>query len=142
MTVKQEAFVRGLVEGKSQRDAYRDAYNCTEATDRTVDNKASKLFARAEVRARYDALMGEVRAKADGETIATAAQVLEELTAMAFGTKTYPGLDMFGNPVERPVSVTQRLKALELLGRKHKLFTDNVAVDSEGALEVKLRVIR
>ena len=142
LTAKKEKFVRGLTEGKSQREAYRAAYNCKKSSDATVDSKASNLFKMDKVRARYEDLLDEIRGKADGETIATATQVLEELTAMAFGKKVYPSIDMFGNPVERPVSVTQRMKALELLGRKHKLFTDNISVAGEGTIDVNIRVAK
>lgn len=40
------------------------------------------------------------------------------------------------------MSVTQRMKALELLGRKHKLFTDNISVAGEGTIDVNIRVAK
>lgn len=58
LTPKQERFVQALFAGASQRQAYRAAYDCQRSSDKTVDNKASKLFARDEVRARLEELQG------------------------------------------------------------------------------------
>lgn len=57
LTTKQEIFVQQLVAGQSQRKAYRQAYNAEKMTDKTVDEKASKLFKDGKVRARYRALL-------------------------------------------------------------------------------------
>lgn len=57
LTTKQEIFVQQLVAGQSQRQAYRRAYNAKKMTDKTVDEKASKLFKDGKVRARYRALL-------------------------------------------------------------------------------------
>lgn len=57
LTTKQEIFVQQLVAGQSQRQAYRRAYNAEKMTDKTVDEKASKLFKDGKVRARYRALL-------------------------------------------------------------------------------------
>lgn len=56
LTDKQERFVQELLKGKSQREAYRAAYDCKRSSDKTVDNKAYALFKKGEVRARYDEL--------------------------------------------------------------------------------------
>lgn len=57
LTTKQEIFVQQLVAGQSQRQAYRQAYNAEKMTDKTVDEKASKLFKDGKVRARHRALL-------------------------------------------------------------------------------------
>ena len=62
--------------------------------------------------------------------------MLEELTDIALGRRDYPDVDRAGNPVVRPVPMTQRLKALELLGKRYGLFTDRV--DVSGSLPVIL----
>ena len=43
LTVKQEKYVQGLFAGLSQREAYKQAYNCENMTDKTIDEKACKL---------------------------------------------------------------------------------------------------
>ena len=65
LTQKQEAFVKALIAGKSQRQAYREAYPSSLTwKNESVDNKASKLFADAKVKARYNELMKEIHKEA------------------------------------------------------------------------------
>ena len=54
------------------------------------------------------------------------ADVLEELSNVGMGRVKYPAYDMFGNEHQQFPSVTQRTKALELLGKNYGLFTDKV----------------
>ena len=52
LTPKQELFVQGIISGLSQRQAYRQAYKAEKMSDAVVDNKASALFNKGEVRVR------------------------------------------------------------------------------------------
>ncbi|MBN7275091.1 terminase [Ligilactobacillus pobuzihii] len=62
---RQEKFVQGLIQGMSQRKAYRAAFKQSERwKDATVDNKASKLFKLGEIRARYNELEEEAQDEA------------------------------------------------------------------------------
>lgn len=51
------------IEGYSQTEAYRFAYNCENMKDKTVTEKASKLMAKNNVRARYEELKNELKQK-------------------------------------------------------------------------------
>lgn len=64
LTPKQEKYIHGLVEGKSQRLAYREAYPNNKMTDDNVDSKASALFADVRIRARYQELLDETKKNA------------------------------------------------------------------------------
>lgn len=65
LTPKQEIFVQGIVSGKlSQREAYKKAYNTSRMKDKTIDEKASRLFANDKVRARYEEIIEEFKEKA------------------------------------------------------------------------------
>ena len=64
LTVKQEIFVQRLLEGNTQAEAYRFAYNCENMKDKTIIEKASKLIAQDNVRARYEELLNEYKEKA------------------------------------------------------------------------------
>ena len=37
LTAKQEKFVQELIKGKSQREAYKEAFNCKNMKDETID---------------------------------------------------------------------------------------------------------
>lgn len=63
LTAKQEKFVRELVKGKSQREAYKAAYNASNMKDTTIDKKASLLFNQGAIRGRYDELQRKVENK-------------------------------------------------------------------------------
>ena len=136
LTNKQEAFVLALIEGKSQREAYRSAYKADRMKDKTVDEKASRLFAEGKVRARFEELQAKVSSEAEKRGVASAADVLEELSNIGMGRKEYPSYDMFGNQYSRYPSVTQRTKALELLGKKYGLFTDRVQFDGNALVQI------
>ena len=61
LTIKQEIFIQRLIEGYSQREAYKFAYEADNMKNETIDNKASKLFANSEIRARYEELKNELK---------------------------------------------------------------------------------
>lgn len=44
VTEKQEKFVQGIASGKSQRTAYKAAYNCKNMKPATIDKRASELL--------------------------------------------------------------------------------------------------
>ena len=64
LTTKQEIFVQRLLEGNTQAEAYRFAYNCENMKDKTIIEKASKLMAQGNIRARYEELLEEHKQKA------------------------------------------------------------------------------
>ena len=64
LTIKQEIFVQRLIEGYSQREAYKFAYNCEKMKDTTIDVEASKLLANPKVSLRYQELLDEYKEKA------------------------------------------------------------------------------
>lgn len=63
LNVKQEKFIQNIVKGMSQREAYKEAYNAKYKDD-AIDNKASKLFNKEEVQARYKELIEELKSEA------------------------------------------------------------------------------
>ena len=61
LTPKQEKFVLGLVEGKSQRKAYIDAgYSTQNKSDNYIDLAASRLAKIDKVLLRYETLLSEI----------------------------------------------------------------------------------
>ena len=64
MTQRQEKFVRALIAGKSQRQAYKEAYNAANMKDKTIDERASVLFKNDKIKTRYNELLEEHKNKA------------------------------------------------------------------------------
>jgi len=60
LTEKQEKFVLELLKGKTQREAYKAAYDAKNMKDSTIDSKSSLLFKQDKIRARYEELRQEV----------------------------------------------------------------------------------
>lgn len=84
LTDKQEKFVEKLIEGKTQREAYRMAYPNCKATDKTVDEMASKLFKSHKVYTRYKELHDRLIQEAEDECIVNGKEVLRELKRIGF----------------------------------------------------------
>jgi hypothetical protein len=63
LTTKEEMFVQRLIEGDSQRSAYKFAYNCEKMKDESIDVKASNLFKKDKIRLRYEELKNELKQK-------------------------------------------------------------------------------
>lgn len=64
MTAKQERFCELVaLEGMTQADAYRQAYDCSKWTDKSVWEKASSLASDVKVKSRIEALKAEIAAK-------------------------------------------------------------------------------
>ena len=61
LTTKEEIFVQCLVEKKSQREAYKFAYNCENMKNESIDVKASNLFKKDKIRLRYEELINELK---------------------------------------------------------------------------------
>ena len=61
LTTKQEIFVQRLIEGYSQREAYKFAYDCENMKDETIDTRASRLLKECKVSARYEELKNELK---------------------------------------------------------------------------------
>lgn len=83
LTQKQEKFVQGLLKNKSQREAYKAAYDAKNMSDRTIDTKASVLFKNGKVRARFNELRSKVVKRAEQKAIITAEEILREIASIA-----------------------------------------------------------
>ena len=119
LTGKQEAFVRQLLEGKSQAQAYRNAYDAAGMSDDSVYREASRLAQRAAVRKRLE----ELRKELDDAAIASARERLELLTQILRG--------------ERPVG--DKLKAVDLMNKMTGAYSQKTEEDRDVTVVVELR---
>ena len=117
-------------------DEYIKTTNATQSAIKAgyAENSASvtgsKMLRKPKVRQYIDAVMNE-RSK---NTIATADEVLQYLSRVMNGEEK----DAFG----LDVSVADRTKAAELLGKRHMLFTDKVKLDAEIEIDISDRMKR
>jgi phage terminase small subunit len=84
LTVKQEKYVQGLFAGLSQREAYKQAYNCENMTDKSIDEKACELAKNVKVASRLKELTDELK----NRNMVTVERVLAELARVAYANGT------------------------------------------------------
>ena len=83
LTPKQETFALAVASGKTQSDAYREAFNVRPTTKpETVNEQASKLMAKHNIRTRVEELRKPIAQKAM-VTLESHIQRLKELAEMA-----------------------------------------------------------
>ena len=115
-------------------DEYIKTTNATQSAIKAgyAENSASvtgsKMLRKPNVRQYIDEVMNE-RSK---NTIATADEVLQYLSRVMNGEEK----DAFG----LDVSVADRTKAAELLGKRHMLFTEKVKLDAEIEIDISDRM--
>ena len=114
LTPKQEVFARKIVEGMSQADAYRSAYNCTRTSDKTIWENASRLMADTKVKARVQ----ELRDQLTKATIMSAQERLEWLT------------EVIKNLEER---TENRLKAADIMNKMQGEYVQKVETEIKNA---------
>lgn len=83
LSEREEKFVEGLILGRSQRVSYRNAFNCRNFSDKTVDEKASRLFSTGKVQARLKQLRNRIISESEKDAIMQGKEILQELTKTA-----------------------------------------------------------
>ncbi len=131
LTAKQEQFVKNIIDGMSQADAYRSAYDTQRMKDKTVWEKASALMKNDKVTAR----LKELRDQLAKPTIMSAQERLEFLTQVINGTKGEKVVEMVdGEPteIEVPASMKNRLSAIDIMNKMQGEYVTKV----EGELKM------
>jgi len=133
LTQKQEAFVLAYIKTGNASEAYRQTYN-TNASAKTIHEKASRLLAEGKVWARFEVLRGKVTERAVEKTAISKAWVIEKLMenverAMQAepvrrktdkGEEEVPGAYVYSGSVAN--------KALELIGKELGMFIERKEV--------------
>lgn len=133
MTQKQKIFADEYLIDLNATRAYMAVYkNCK--TEQAAAACASKLLRNAKVKKYID----EQIERLHSEKLADVREVLEHLTSVMRGEAKEEILIGIGGGVQNKtdifVSIKDRLKAAELIGRYHGMFTDKV--DVNGAVKI------
>lgn len=83
LTLKQEKFVQELIKGKSQREAYKAAYNAKNMSDNSIDREACLLLKVPKVSQRYNELRERLIKRAEDKAIVTAEEIIKEIKSIA-----------------------------------------------------------
>ena len=130
LTSQQEAFVQALVQGKNRQEAYQTVYRTGGMKDEAVDRRAHTLLKNEKIENRYQELWEMVRKEEAKRDVASVNEILEELSSIGMGVGE---CDDERSPTP---GVRERLKALELLGKHYKLFTDQEKTSSETGVRI------
>lgn len=123
LTERQRRFCEEyLVDGNAAQAAIRAGYSV-----KIAKQVGQKNLTKPCIRQYIDQKLAEM----SSARIADAAEVMEYLTAVMRGEieeKTAVAVNGTVETVKVPTSIRNRLRAAELLGKRHRLFTDKVEV--------------
>lgn len=131
LTPKQEKFVRNLVKGMSQREAYKNSYDVKSMTDKTIDEEACRLFNDNKISARYQELIE----RAATASVMTAQERLEFLTEVIMDLQREKRVKVTDDGTveyEEPADLNTKLKAVDLMNKMQGEYTTKI----EGELRV------
>ena len=132
-----EIFADEYIISLNATQSYLKAY--PEATYNTANTEGSKLLVKPCIKNYID----EQMAKKHDERIMKQDEILRILTSIARGEETEQTLQLCGDGcqelVDKDISAKDRLKALELLGKRYGTFADKVIVDVDKEKEEALK---
>lgn len=123
LTASQMEFAKGMIQGKTMRQAYRDAYPNAKGSDQVITSAAYRLSRDQRIQTALQEAWGETVEVLAEDTAATKRYVLKELLALTKGGK----------------QEGSRLKALELMGRAAGMFTHSTEPVAEKPTAEQLR---
>ena len=122
LTAKQEKFVQNIIEGMSQADAYRSAYNTKNMTDKSVWEKASELASNVKVAER----LSELRDKLANEKIMSAQERLQWLTDLV---------------KSKEASNSDKLKALDIMNKMDGEYVQKIAAEVQTETTINIELV-
>ena len=132
-----EIFADEYIISLNATQSYLKAY--PEATYNTANTEGSKLLVKPCIKNYID----EQMAKKQDERIMKQDEILRILTSIARGEETEQTLQLCGDGCQemddKDISAKDRLKALELLGKRYGTFADKVIVDVDKEKEEALK---
>lgn len=127
---KQERFCTEFIQSGSSSEAYRKAFGVT--NDNTARASSSRLLKNPAIQAR----LVELQAQVANEKILSAQEIQERLSAVArrevYETVTLPN----GQQVQKPTSIRDAVRALELLAKINALFITRQEIELNGVMPV------
>lgn len=116
LTEKQEAFVQNIIQGMSQADAYRSAYNAKKMSDNAIYREASLLMVNPKVTQR----LSELTAITDKPKIMCAQKRLEWLSDRI---------------TDENVDINAKLKAIDIMNKMQGEYVQRIVGDVNVKLE-------
>jgi phage terminase small subunit len=122
LTAKQEKFVQGIIEGKSQADAYRSAYDTKRMSDNAIYREASLLMSNPKLTQRF----AELSAKAEKSKVMSAQERLEWLSERI---------------VDKEVDINAKLKAIDIMNKMQGEYVQKVEADVKNEVTINVELV-
>lgn len=132
ITARQEKFVQNIIRGMSQREAYKKSFNPKNASDKTIDEMACRLFNTDKIQARYNELLQ----KMEDKTIMSAEERLKFLTQVVNDEQTE---DVFYNGIRignRKADISTKIRAIETMNK----MTGEYKTILDGSVEINKKL--
>lgn len=133
LNIKQEKFIQNIINGMSQRQAYKDAYNA-KYKDEDIDSKASNLFNSDKVQARYKELLKELEDK----SIMSAKERMIWLTDVIQGRIKHITYGSEGQEYENEAYINDKMKAIDILNKMSGEYVTKVEADVDFNIRVDI----
>lgn len=128
LTVKQEKFIQCIINGMSQREAYKTAYNTKRMSDNAIDREASLLMKNPKLSQRFL----ELRDELVKPTIMTAQERLEYLS------KVVKGEILDG---EAEAKIDSKLKAIDLMNKMSGEYVQKIEADVNNEVTITVELV-
>ena len=122
LTLKQEKFVQNLIQGMSQREAYKTAFEVN-YKDSAIDSKASDLLSKPHIQEYYRKLTGELESKA----VMTSQERLEFLTSVV---KDDP-----------EAGLGDKLRAVDLMNKMTGEYITKIEADVDTEVNINVELV-
>ena len=133
LSPQQEKFCIEYLSSGNGKASYMAAFEVTNSGTARVN--ASKLLKRPEIQAR----LAELQAEMASAKICAATEIQERLSSIARREETEILYLPNGAKVEKPTSIRDSVKALELLAKVNGMFISKSEVDISGVVPVVIR---
>lgn len=134
LTIKQEKFIQNIVNGMSQREAYKDAYNA-KYKDEVIDVRACELFKSSKVQVRYNELIKQL----EDESIMSAKDRMKWLSDVISGKIKHTSYNSNGDAYENEAYISDKMKAIDILNKMDGQYVTklegNIGLSYEEALK-------
>ena len=133
LTIKQKRFADEYIISGNATEAYKKA-GYRASSDRVAGVEGHKLLKNPKIKSYIDERLKQL----DSEKIADQQEVLSYLTSVMRGEtqeQTLISIGELGQTItDIDVGAKDRIKAAELLGKRHRLWTDKVEADISGTV--------
>ena len=138
LTDKQENFARAVaLEGMTQADAYRSAYNTENMSDAVIYNEASALASHHEVSVRIN----ELRSMTLTPKVMSAQERLEWLTRVVKGEEKERRVIADGDVVDCEADLNAKMKAIDIMNKMQGEYVTKVEADVKGDMNISIELV-